>query len=83
MKNERAFRSDRVMSYFRAEWLPLTFVTVSGLLYNIGLIASPWFEGQLAECLTDILNKKQQPKNGSAGSRLFCRYTGGTDRKIC
>lgn len=58
MKNERAFRPDRVMSYFRAEWLPLTFVTVSGLLYNIGLIASPWFEGQLAECLTDILNKK-------------------------
>ena len=58
MKNERAFRPDRVISYFRAEWLPLTFVTVSGLLYNIGLIASPWFEGQLAECLTDILNKK-------------------------
>lgn len=58
MKNERAFRPDRVMSYFRAEWLPFTFVTVSGLLYNIELIASPWFEGQLAECLTDILNKK-------------------------
>ena len=45
MKNERAFRPDRVMSYFRAEWLPFTFVTVSGLLYNIELIASPWFEG--------------------------------------
>ncbi len=43
------------MSYFGAEWLPLALVTVSGLFYNIGLLASPWFEGRLAQCLADIL----------------------------
>ena len=30
-KKKNAFRSDRISSYFRAEWLALTFVTVSGL----------------------------------------------------
>ena len=39
MKNEKTFRPDRVFSYFRAEWLPLAFVTLSGLIYNIGLLA--------------------------------------------
>ncbi len=54
-KSRKAFAPDKVMSYFAAEWLSLTFVTVSGLIYNIGLLASPWFEGQLANRLADIL----------------------------
>jgi len=56
MKNEKTFRPDRVFSYFRVEWLPLAFVTLSGLSYNIGLLATPWFEGRLAQCLADILS---------------------------
>ena len=55
MKNEKSFRPDRVLSYFKVEWLPLAFVTLSGLVYNIGLLAAPWFEGLLAQCLADIL----------------------------
>ncbi len=55
MKTETAFRPDKILPYFRAEWLPLTLVTLSGLLYNMGLLASPWFEGRLAQCLADIL----------------------------
>ena len=55
MKREKAFRPDRIGSYFRVEWLPLAFVTLSGLLYNVGLLAAPWFEGRLAQCLADIL----------------------------
>lgn len=55
MKKDRSFRPDRVLSYFRAEWLPLLLVTLSGLVYNIGLLAAPWFEGRLAQCLADIL----------------------------
>jgi len=55
MKNEKTFRPDRIASYFRIEWLPLAFVTLSGLIYNIGLLATPWFEGRLAQCLADIL----------------------------
>lgn len=37
----------------------MTFVTLSGLLYNVGLIATPWFEGRLAQCLADILGGNQ------------------------
>ena len=54
MKNN-SFQPDRIGSYFRAEWLPLALVTVSGLIYNVGLLAAPWFEGRLAQCLADIL----------------------------
>ena len=55
MNLKKNFRPDRVLSYFRLEWLPLAFVTLSGLVYNIGLLATPWFEGRLAQCLADIL----------------------------
>ena len=55
MKTEKSFRPDRIGTYFRVEWRPLAFVTISGLVYNIGLLATPWFEGRLAQCLADIL----------------------------
>ncbi len=51
-KNEQP---DRVLWYFKAEWLPLLLVTVSGLIYNLGLLAGPWFEGQMTGCLIRIL----------------------------
>ena len=56
MQNDKNFRPDRIGAYFRIEWLPLALVTVSGLIYNIGLLATPWFEGRLAQCLADILD---------------------------
>lgn len=49
MKREKTCCPDKIGSYFRAEWLPLAFVTLSGLAYNIGLLATPWFEGRLAQ----------------------------------
>ena len=55
MKREKQFCPDKIGDYFRIEWLPLVLVTVSGLIYNIGLLAAPWFEGRLAQCLADIL----------------------------
>ena len=55
MKKDKTFRPDRIASYFRVEWLPLAVVTLSGLIYNVGLLAAPWFEGRLAQCLADIL----------------------------
>ena len=55
MKTETSFRPDRIGTYFRVEWRPLAFVTISGLVYNIGLLATPWFEGRLTQCLADIL----------------------------
>ena len=54
--SEKNFKSDRILSYFKKEWLVLLIVTVSGLIYNIGLLAGPLFEGKMTGCLIDILN---------------------------
>ncbi len=56
LRNRSSFRADSIISYFRAEWGVLLAVTISGLIYNLGLLASPWFEGKLAGCLVDILS---------------------------
>ena len=55
MKKKKTFQPDKIWSYFLLEWFTLTLVTVSGLIYNLGLIATPWFEGRLVQCLADIL----------------------------
>lgn len=55
MKDKIAVKQpDRLFSYFKAESLVLSAVTVTGMIYNIGLLAGPWFEGRLAQCLFDI-----------------------------
>ena len=67
MKNKnKSFRADAIGSYFRLEWLPLLFVTLSGLVYNIGLLAGPWYEGRLAQCLADILGGNASAANMAA-----------------
>lgn len=43
-----------VSYYFYHEKKFLLIVTLSGILYNIGMIAGPWFDGQLAQYLYDI-----------------------------
>ena len=55
MNKKKGFQANRVLSYFKAEWVTLAAVTVSGLIYNIGLLAAPWFEGRMAGRLVDIL----------------------------
>lgn len=59
MKKNDTFRPNRILSYFKLEWVVLLIVTVSGLIYNIGLLATPWFEGRMTGCLIDILNGKK------------------------
>ena len=54
MKNKK-FQPDRVLSYFQMEWKVLLIVTISGLIYNLGLLAGPWFEGEMTGCLVNIL----------------------------
>lgn len=48
MKDE-TFRPNRELSYFQEEWKTLFFVAFSGLIYNLGLLAGPWFEGKRQE----------------------------------
>ena len=55
MKNKTTFRADRILSYFQKEWVVLLAVTISGLIYNLGLLAGPWFEGKMTGYLVDIL----------------------------
>ena len=55
-KKSAEFQPNRVLSYFKAEWRALLIVTVSGLIYNIGLLTGPWFEGTMTGYLVKILN---------------------------
>lgn len=45
---------------FQIEWRVLLAVTISGLIYNLGLLAGPWFEGKMTGCLADILKGTKQ-----------------------
>ena len=74
---KKNFRPDKIMMYFRAEWKVLALITVSGLIYNLGLMAGPWFEGKMAGCLMQILTGTERfpamlrlcdrDRNGAAG----------------
>lgn len=53
--NHNAAKKDQVLYYFKAQWPVLLAVTISGLIYNVGLLAGPWYEGQMTGCLVNIL----------------------------
>ena len=55
-------KKDQILYYFKTQWTVLLAVTISGLIYNLGLLAEPWFEGRMTGCLVDILG-------GNAGYR--------------
>ena len=38
---KKRFEPQKIGAYFRAEWAALGIVTVSGLIYNVGLLAGP------------------------------------------
>ena len=58
-KDKKPFHPDRITSYFYIERKVLFLVAFSGIIYNLGLMATPWFEGRLAECLADILTNQK------------------------
>lgn len=62
MKRKQINNPDRILTYFKMQWPILLAVTVSGLIYNVGLLAGPWYEGQMTGCLVNILG-------GTAGYR--------------
>ena len=83
----KTFRPDRVQDYFLAEWKVLLIVTGTGLVYNIGLLSGPWFEGQMTGKLVDILTGSGKPQEMAAlalcyaltilvvqGNRYFKRF---------
>ena len=52
---KKNFRPDRILAYFQVEWKTLIWITISGLIYNLGLMAGPWSEGKMVGCLMRIL----------------------------
>lgn len=52
--------TDQIRYYFYKEKWLLLIVTVTGILYNAGMVAGPWFEGQMVQCLCDILCGNRQ-----------------------
>ena len=55
--------STDMMYYFLQEKKILLWVTLSGLIYNSGMALAPWFEGQLAQYVADILDDRRQAKD--------------------
>ena len=56
-KSDKTFQPDRVLSYFKKEWKSLTIVTITGLIYNFGLILGPYFEGKLTQSIYDYFQQ--------------------------
>ena len=52
---KKNFRPDRILAYFQVEWKTLIWITISGLVYNLGIMAGPWSEGKMVGCLMRIL----------------------------
>lgn len=61
--NKKTFEQlhpDNILSYFKSEWFTLIIITITGIIYNIGMIAGPFFEGQLAQMLVEIIHHNKQ-----------------------
>lgn len=63
IKEKKYFQPDKISCYFKVELFSLILVTISGIIYNVGLIATPWFEGRLAQRLADILGGEKEAKS--------------------
>lgn len=81
--NDKPFQGGRILSYFKVEWKVLLLITLSGLVYNIGLLAGPLFEGKMTGRLVEILQGTGQFRDmlvlvlGYVGSIFVvqaCRY---------
>jgi len=51
----------RIWSYVSLEWRSLIIITITGILYNAGMTAGPYFEGQLAQKLLEIIKGTALP----------------------
>ena len=55
---KRVVHPAKISSYLALEKKDLIIVSISGVLYNVGMILGPYFEGQMAQCLFDIYKEK-------------------------
>ncbi len=63
MKDFKVKKPNKILSYVVADKFSLTMLIIFGILFNIGLLALPIYEGQLAQALYDVLNNVSPFKN--------------------
>ena len=56
-------KNKNIWNYILKEKKYLFLITITGLIYNVGLLAGPYFEGQLAGCLLDISKNLKTAKS--------------------
>ncbi|MCM1064931.1 MAG: ABC transporter ATP-binding protein/permease [Eubacterium sp.] len=56
-------RPDRVLSYFKPEKKILLLIAIGGIGFNGGMIAGPYFEGRLAQCLYECIQGQATGKD--------------------
>lgn len=61
MKKIKQKQTDQISFYFYKEKWLLVIITITGIFYNLGMVAGPWFEGRMVQALCDILTLKKQP----------------------
>lgn len=73
-----------IAAFIRPEKLTLVIVTVSGIIYNVGMTAGPWLEGKLAQYLCDII-RGSRTFGSMAGACLYicAGDSSGTDNAVC
>ena len=54
MKKNKVRTRNQISFYFWEEKGILLVITLTGILYNLGMVAGPWFEGQMVQYLWDI-----------------------------
>lgn len=71
--NNSGRSTDKIGYYFLIGTKELLVITVRGIIYNVGLLAGPIYEGKLAQCLADIFTGSKVFKDMVA---LVLRYIG-------
>lgn len=69
----RAPTPPHIAPFIRPQWRLLVVVGVTGVVYNLGMVAGPWLEGLLAQRLANILAGRAV---ASSMVPLACAYVG-------
>lgn len=70
MKNK--FSRQSLSFYLAQEKKILLIITITGILYNLGMVAGPWFEGKLVQCLVDILQGQTEKSRMLTLALYYC-----------
>ena len=54
-QEDLAGQPPRLSPIIRKQWRLLALVSITGVVYNVGMVAGPWLEGLLAQRLADIM----------------------------